>query len=398
MKQNNHTIKPYPNRVSYADFLASATGKVSYRLTNDYLFHAVLQKSNKVLKALLCSLLHLKPEDITSVAVTNPIELGKSIDSKNFFLDIRILMNDSTLINLEMQVANEGNWPDRSLSYLCRAFDNLNAGEHYDDLKPAIHIGILDFTLFPEHPEFHSAYFLMNAKNYTIYSDKLMLTVVNLPQIHLATETDRAYQLDCWAALFQASTWEDIKMIASRNDTLQEAAETMYRLSQNEKIRLQCEARERYYRDQKTHQYQLEKIKKLGEIEEKLKAAEGKLEITGEKLEAAEGKLEITGEKLEAAEEKLEITEEKLEAAEGKLVAAEGKLIAAESKLMEAEDRLMTAEGKLEITEGRLEAAKTELQQRDLIIREKDSLLHETISEIEKLRSEIASLRTSHTT
>ncbi len=184
-------------------------------------------------------------------------------------------MNDSTLINLEIQVANEGNWPERSLSYLCRSFDNLNEGEHYDNLKPAIYIGILNFTLFPAHPEFHSSYLPMNGKKYTIYSDKLRLSVLNLPQIHLATETDSVHQLDHWAALFQATTWEDIKMIASKNDTMQEAAETMYRLSQNEKIRLQCEARERYYRDQRTHQYQLEKIKKMGEIEEKLKVIEG---------------------------------------------------------------------------------------------------------------------------
>ncbi len=391
MNQNKHIIKHYPNRISYADFLASATGKVSFRLTNDYLFHAVLQKSNKVLKALLCSLLHLRPEDVTSVAVTNPIELGKFIDSKDFILDIRILMNDSTLINLEMQVANEGNWPDRSLSYLCRAFDNLNEGEHYDDLKSAVHISILDFTLFPEHPEFHSSYFLMNAKNYTIYSDKLRLYVVNLPQIHLATETDRIHQLDCWAALFQASTWEDIKMIASKDDTLQEAAETMYRLSQNEKIRLQCEARERYYRDQRTHQYQLEKIKKMGEIEEKLKAVEEKLELTGEKLEAAEGKLV-------AAENKLEITEDKLVAAEDKLEITEDKLEITEDKLVAAEGKLEITEGKLVTAESKLTAAITELQQRDDIIREKDSLLHETLSEIEKLRSEIAVLRTGSAT
>lgn len=201
-------------------------------------------------------------------------------------------MNDSTLINLEIQVANEGNWPERSLSYLCRSFDNLNEGEHYDNLKPAIYIGILNFTLFPAHPEFHSSYLLMSEKKYTIYSDKLRLSVLNLPQIHLATETDSVHQLDHWAALFQATTWEDIKMIASKNDTMQEAAETMYRLSQNEKIRLQCEARERYYRDQRTHQYQLEKIKKMGEIEEKLKVIEGKLVITEGKLEAAIAELQ----------------------------------------------------------------------------------------------------------
>ncbi len=307
--------------ISYGDFLIHAAGKVSYRLTNDYLFHAVLQKNNRVLRALLCSLLRLKQEDILSVLITNPIEFGESVESKNFLLDIRILMNDNTLVNLEMQVANEGNWPERSLSYLCRSFDNLNAGMHYAELKPAIHISILDFILFPDIPEFYSSYFLMNKENHTVYSDKLCLSVLNLPQIHLATEIDKAYHLDYWAALFRATTWEEIKMIASENDMIQEAAETMYRLSQNEKVRLQCEARERYYRDQKTRQYQMEKMKeiekKMGSMEMELEAAEGKLEAAEGKLEAAEGKLEAAEEKLEAAEEKLETAVMNLQQQEG---------------------------------------------------------------------------------
>ena len=40
------------------DFL-NASGRVPYRMTNDYLFRAVLQSSNKALKGLICALLHL---------------------------------------------------------------------------------------------------------------------------------------------------------------------------------------------------------------------------------------------------------------------------------------------------------------------------------------------------
>ena len=153
---------------------------------------------------------------------------------------------------------------------------------------------------------------MMNSKNYTVYSDKLRLSVLNLPQIHLATQTDRAYRLDYWAALFQSTTWEDIKMIASKNEAIQEAAETMYRLSQDEKIRLQCEALDRYYRNQRTHQAQLEKIKKMKEIEKRQKNTERKLETTKEKLEAEEGKHEATEGKLKTAEGKLEAAETEL--------------------------------------------------------------------------------------
>ena len=79
----------------------------------------------------------------------NPIELGKKISDKDFILDIKILMNNNTSINLEMQVNNQYNWPERSLVYLSRLFDGLNAGDTYRTVKPAFQIGILDLRCFP---------------------------------------------------------------------------------------------------------------------------------------------------------------------------------------------------------------------------------------------------------
>ena len=62
----------------------SATGKITYNFTNDYMFRAILQRNLTVLKGLICSLLHLRPEHITDITITNPIELGKTIDDKEF--------------------------------------------------------------------------------------------------------------------------------------------------------------------------------------------------------------------------------------------------------------------------------------------------------------------------
>ena len=145
---------------------SNAKGPVDIRMTNDYLFRAMLQKNNDVLKALIASLLHLNTDQISSAIITNPIILGDSIDAKTFVLDIRVLMNENTIINLEMQVINEKDWPERSLTYLCRAFDNLNRGEDYLHVKPVVQIGLLDFTLFEDTPEFYSTNKLMNVKNH----------------------------------------------------------------------------------------------------------------------------------------------------------------------------------------------------------------------------------------
>ena len=96
--------------------------------------------------------------------------------------------------------------------------------------------------------------------NYTIYSDKLRLSVLDLTHINLATEEDKQYQIDYWASLFKATTWEELKMLSEKNEFLAEATETIYKLSQEEMIRLQCEAREDYYRRERAIQRQMREL------------------------------------------------------------------------------------------------------------------------------------------
>lgn len=284
-----------------SETMNALTGKLPYKLTNDYVFRAILQESNQVLKGLISALLHLSPENITSVIITNPIELGRAIDSKTFIIDVHILLNDDTLIHLEMQVLNKGYWTDRSLGYLCRSFDNLNKGQDYSETKPVIHISILDFTLFPQFPELYASYTLMNKKNHNIYSDKLMLSVLDLNQIELATEEDREYQIDYWAALFKAETWEELKMIASKNEYMSEICPTLYKVSAEENIRLQCEALEDYYRQQRTIQSEMDKMnRELASMAQKVEAAQA--EAKAVKAEANSVKTEVSTLKAALAE------------------------------------------------------------------------------------------------
>lgn len=229
-----------------------ATGVIEFNMTNNYMFRYILQKNEKVLRGLICSLLHLKPEQIKSVEITNPINLSGDITGKEFILDINVMLNDDTLINLEMQVANEHNWPERSLMYLCRAFDQLYRGQKYEEALPVYHIGFLDFTLFPEYPEFYATYQMLNIKNHHLYSSKFTLSVVNLTQTELATEEDKANKIDYWARVFKAKTWEELKMLAKENEYLNEAADSIYKANAEEIVRQQCRAREDAERRERT--------------------------------------------------------------------------------------------------------------------------------------------------
>lgn len=293
-----------------------ATGKMPYSLTNDYLFRALLQKNNRVLKHLICSLLHLHPEEVSTVTIENPIVLGQALDAKTFILDIRVLLDNHTLINLEMQIVNYLNWPERSLSYLCRNFDQLQSGQDYQAAKPVIHIGFLDFTLFPKHPEFYATYKMMNVKNHHIFTDKFVLNVVDLNQIELATEEDRQWQIDYWAALFKATTWEEVKMLASQNPILEDAVATMYEMSAEDAIREQCRAREDYYRTLNTLKAHIDNRDKLLEqhiqlLERKNLEIEQKEQLLGQKDQEIEQKEQLLGQKDQEIEQKEQLLGQK---------------------------------------------------------------------------------------
>lgn len=235
------------NHSVFSNELANATGPIDYGFTNDYMFRAILQKNMTVLKALISTLLHIKMEDITEIRIQNPIELGKTIENRDFILDIHLIINNSHAVNLEMQVADEHDWPERSLSYLCRSFDQLNESEAYRKAKPVIHIGFLNYTLFQDAPEFYAKYYMINVKNHRIYSDKLALYVVDLTHTDLASDEDREWQIDFWAKLFKTTTWEELRMISRDNKYMTEASEELYELNSDDAIRARCRARKDYY-------------------------------------------------------------------------------------------------------------------------------------------------------
>ncbi|WP_026517470.1 hypothetical protein [Butyrivibrio sp. MC2021] len=61
-----------PKKLSYKD----ATGEIKYTLKSDIVFHYTLQRSEKALLGLVCALRGIKPEEVKSIHVENPIDLN----------------------------------------------------------------------------------------------------------------------------------------------------------------------------------------------------------------------------------------------------------------------------------------------------------------------------------
>ena len=87
----------------------------------------------------------------------------------------------------------------------------------------------------------------------------LTLNVVDLSRTDLATDEDRKYHIHEWAMLFKAATWEEIKMLASKDEYLKEASETIFRMSADDLVRKRCRDREEYYQDLRNYERKIER-------------------------------------------------------------------------------------------------------------------------------------------
>lgn len=230
----------------------NATGPIEYTLTSDLLFHYVMQKSTSALIGLVCSLKGIDPSMVKSIEVTNPIDLNSSV--KETVMDLKLILNNNDILNIELQTYTEKYWIPRSILYLCRAYDCLKKGEDYSKLKPTTHFCITNQELIPDNPEFYSQYLLMNTKSYKPYTKNIGINVLQLNHIDMATEEDISNNLVFWAKLFNASTWEEFKVLAKDNKAIEEVGNMMFTINSDDKAKEILEGQRRY-REQMASQY-----------------------------------------------------------------------------------------------------------------------------------------------
>ena len=147
-------------------------------------------------------------------------------------------------------------------------------------VKGAVHIGFLDYTLFPEYPEFYATYRLINQRTGQLYSSKFRISVVDLTLINQATKEDIAQHRDLWAAFFKATEWGELMALANKDSNISEAVVTLKKLSDDELFKLRYQAREDQLRQQWDMEYYYNT--KFAEMEEQNAA------ITAEKDAMAE--------------------------------------------------------------------------------------------------------------
>ncbi|MCL2572795.1 MAG: Rpn family recombination-promoting nuclease/putative transposase [Defluviitaleaceae bacterium] len=132
--------------------------KLKYTMKTDTLFKILFTKYQDLLKRLVAALLSISYESIEQFIIINPDISPEELGKKFCRLDINMIVNGQK-VDLEVQIADEGNYPERSLFYWAREFSTgINEGENYRELPCTIVISILGYVQFPNSDKFHSEF------------------------------------------------------------------------------------------------------------------------------------------------------------------------------------------------------------------------------------------------
>ena len=202
--------------------------KLKYSFKNDVLFKMLFVDYPHLLKRLVAVLLGIPVESIAKFEVINPEMTPEEIGKKFCRLDI-VLNIDGKKVNLEVQVRNEGAFPERVMYHWARLYSSsLPAGENYAELPQTIIISIIDFPLF-NWDDVHSEFQLLEIKHHKSLSDKQAYHFYELSKLDDIDQLDLTNEKDLWLALFNAETEDELNKLVSNGGEVMTQAVEAYR-------------------------------------------------------------------------------------------------------------------------------------------------------------------------
>ncbi len=185
---------------------------------------------------LLCALLTavLRPKSpIATVTVLNPEIPGEDVLKRWVVLDLRARLEDGTSLDIEMHAQKRGNFRDRALFYWARLYTSeLDRGERYDVLHPAIGVHFLDYVEL-DGQRVHSTFTLLEVHDHERFSRAIELHIVELPKLSRVTPAEQQAEADLvdWVRFFKARTDEERTVLAMHNPTMDKAKQALDRVS-----------------------------------------------------------------------------------------------------------------------------------------------------------------------
>ena len=242
-------------------------------------------KHSRILIYFLNSIIETK---IVSVEILSGNILPEDITTKWSRLDVLAKAQDGELINIEIQIKDQGNMLPRCLFYWSQLFSGqLLKGMDYRELKRTISIMVLDFELFKEDKRYWRKCFIKDAETNKKLTDLLEIHFLELNKMEERMIT-KDNPVTMWLEFLRNPFSEKFVEMERSVPELREAKEILAKVSRNPKDKERWRVREKEILD---GVYALNKARDEGREEANMETAQ-KLLRRGMSIEEVS---EITG-------------------------------------------------------------------------------------------------------
>ena len=233
---------------------------------NDFYFKYLMgsEKNKSIALNFINAALATKESFFTDIIYVNKDQEPEHQEEKESRLDVKGVLNDGTVVELEMQATKDPYMTVRSLYYWARMYgDQLVVGEEYKGLKSAVSINVLGYSNKDEDT-WHNEYRVLNIENHKELTDHLRIVFLDLVKFE-ARRVQEMSDLELWGAFFSRKVSDEQLMeVQIMADAM--IAEKYF--TADAVLRYKYEQREKFARDQRSREnYALEKGLKEGREE-----------------------------------------------------------------------------------------------------------------------------------
>ena len=217
---------------------------------NDYVFKRLFGSvgNETITKNLLSCILQ---QNITDVQLDcNPILEKNLLDDKVGILDIKAKIDNTTNIDIEMQVTDHKNIEKRILFYLSKMYTkNIKKSQDYSSLEKCIAILITNYNIdiIKNIPKYITKWSIREEEYQKIVlTDVMEIYIIELNKFKDYKEKSNHNSLNSWIEFIESPEVVDMS-----NKEIQKAKKVLEEISQDEHEQYLAELREKYIMDQK---------------------------------------------------------------------------------------------------------------------------------------------------
>ena len=221
----------------------------------DVVFHSLFRVGNEnITKAIISA---VTKEKINKIDLNNDRHiLGRYPEEKLGILDLRATLDDGTICNVEIQLADNKDTAERFLYYWSRIYSSqLIKGDDYGKINKVIGIIIIDYE-FDKTIKIEDLSTMWKIREVSKgeeieLTDVFELYIIELPKAKRIIEKDASNKLAQWMLFLNNPNEKEVANIMKENNEIKEAMNELEEMSKDAELRRVAELREKAIRDEK---------------------------------------------------------------------------------------------------------------------------------------------------